>query len=312
MASFAGSKMLKSELGGATIETERSNRSVFPSFVRTFPTVTIVAAILMISGLLHLAWLWRTGAEWEGPLSLRKPALFGISGGMTVFSISWVLTKLTPNRFDRLFANTMAFGLLLEVGLITIQQWRGVASHFNRSTNFDALIELTMLVLISIVTMGICWLAIRSIFLPEMPDETQLAIRSGLWLLVAACALGFIASFLGELSAASGKSPTIWGPAGVLKYPHGAALHAIQLLPMTAWLMNRLRVRHVVRQLSFILAGQILFLCQALWQTFQGRSRLDIDWVGGGLLVFAGLLFGTSGMSILVALFGVIVPKRTP
>ena len=49
----------------------------------------------------------------------------------------------------------MAGGLLLEVGLITVQQWRGVRSHFNRTTTFDASIEVIMLGLILLVTAGI-------------------------------------------------------------------------------------------------------------------------------------------------------------
>ena len=65
------------------------------------------------------------------------------------------MTKLYPHRLDRLIACAMAGGLLLEVGLITVQQWRGVRSHFNRTTTFDASIEVIMLGLILLVTAGI-------------------------------------------------------------------------------------------------------------------------------------------------------------
>jgi hypothetical protein len=272
-----------------TIDGMNRTDETHVTVLRLFPVVVLIAMLLIASGLLHLAWLCWNGANWEGPLSLRKPILFGISGGLTVWSIGWVLTRLYPLRYDRTFANLMAWGLLLEVALITIQQWRGVASHFNHATTLDASIEHAMLALITLVTLGVIWLAFRSIYLPAMPAETQIAIRGGLWLLVVSCVLGFVANALGELSSAKGNSPSLLGPAGILKYPHGAALHAIQLLPIIAWLMNRLRVRRAAWQVASVLASQILFLAHAIWQTFHGRSRMDVDWTGCIFLLAAGL-----------------------
>lgn len=40
-------------------------------------------------------------------------------------------------------------------------------------------------------------------------------------------------TILGEINIANGRSPETWGRGGVLKYPDGAALHAIQTLPMS-------------------------------------------------------------------------------
>ena len=264
--------------------------SVFRSVCYSYPLAVTIAGLLTSSGLLHLvAWLV-TGTAWEGPLSLRKPALFGISGGLTVWSIAWVLSRLRPFRFDRLFANSMALGLLLEVGLITGQQWRGQASHFNRSTPLDGAVEAVMLALISFVTAGVLVLALRSIRLPAQPAETRIAIRGGLWLLVVSCGLGFAAHVFGEWNVAAGHSPSILRPAGVLKYPHGAALHAIQWLPLLAWGLRQFRIRSAVSLMIYALTAQILFLAAALWQTIQGRDRFDLDLIGGSLLASAGLL----------------------
>ena len=54
----------------------------------------LIGAVLCCSGVFHLAMLWYAGADWEGPVSLRKSALFGISAGVTVWSIAWVLTQV--------------------------------------------------------------------------------------------------------------------------------------------------------------------------------------------------------------------------
>ena len=53
----------------------------------------LIGTALIASGLFHLALLWVTGAVWSGPLSLRKPGLFGVSAGVTAWSIAWVLTQ---------------------------------------------------------------------------------------------------------------------------------------------------------------------------------------------------------------------------
>ena len=255
-----------------------------------FHPVLWMAAILISSGLLHLGWMFLKGADWQGPLSLRKPALFGISAGLTAWSIAWVMTKLHPHRLDRLFASAMASGLLVEVGLITVQQWRGVPSHFNHATTLDTSIEAIMLGLILFVAVGIVWLSWRSIRLPLMDDSCAIAIRGGLWLLSVSCALGIVLSVLGEINIAQGRPPETWGTAGVLKYPHGAALHAIQSLPLLYWLLNKLQLAKQAWIIRGAVGSQILLLSHACWQTFQGRSRFDFDFVGGTLCIVAGLL----------------------
>jgi hypothetical protein len=249
-----------------------------------------MGALLFFSGIFHLAWMVLTGADWNGPLSLRKPGLFGVSAGLTVWSIAWVMTKLHPHRLDRWLAGALAGGLLLEVGLITLQHWRGVPSHFNRTTTFDAAVEAIMLGLILLVTAGIVWLTLRTCWLPAMDPATAIALRGGMWLLTLSCGLGIVITILGERNLAAGKLPEIWGPAGVLKYPHGAALHAIQTLPILAWLLHQLRVSKSAGLIQAALWSQVLFLVHAFWQTMHGRARFDLDWIGGAIFLVAGLL----------------------
>ena len=45
--------------------------------------------------------------------------------GVTVWSIAWVLTQCQPRANDHRFGTAMTVGLLVEVGLITLQYWRG-------------------------------------------------------------------------------------------------------------------------------------------------------------------------------------------
>ena len=250
----------------------------------------MMGTVLIASGLFHLTLLRVTGADWSGPLSLRKPGLFGVSAGVTVWSIAWVLTQLVSCRHDLRVATLMSGGLLLEVGLITLQQWRGVPSHFNRATVFDAVIESIMLGLILLVTAGIASLCWRSRQFQPMIESRAIAIRAGLWLLLVSCGLGLMATIFGEMNLASGHPPEIWGRAGILKYPHGAALHAIQTLPLLSILLQQMRVAYSAWLLRSAVATHVLLLAHALWQTFHGRARLEVDAIGGATLAMAGLL----------------------
>ena len=248
----------------------------------------VMGAVLLVSGLFHLTMLWLTGAAWSGPVSLRKPGLFGVSAGLTVWSIAWVVSRLTPRRSDQHLAHLLSGGLLLEVGLITLQYWRGVPSHFNRATSVDAFVEAIMLGLILLVTLGVGWIAWRSNRLQPLSASDSLALRAGIWLLLLSCLLGLLVTIAGELNLAKGKSPEFWGRAGVLKYPHGAVLHAIQTLPVLSMLLQFFKVPHALWLLRGAVVSHLLFVSQALWQTFQGRGRMELDVPSCIILLLAG------------------------
>ena len=258
--------------------------------IYSFKLALWMAAILIASGLFHLVKLAWDGSDWNGPLSLRKPGLFGISAGLTVLSIAWLMTQLRPLRFDQGLAKLIAGSLFVEVGLITGQYWRGVPSHFNRATFLDATIENTMLLLILFATVSIFYLTLRTICLLPMERAKSIAIRGGMWLLSLSCVLGILTSVLGDVNVAAGKPYEIWGRAGVLKFPHGVALHAIQLLPIVAWFVQKLRMTHPARLVRSALLSQVFFLLYAIRQTLQGRDRFDWDASGGLILGITCLL----------------------
>src|SRR5213593_3460484 len=79
----------------------------------------LVGALLLLSGLIHLAILVIGGGSWEGPLSLRKAATFGVSFGLTLITIVWTASWL-PLR-DRLRAallGTFTVACVLETALV--------------------------------------------------------------------------------------------------------------------------------------------------------------------------------------------------
>jgi hypothetical protein len=255
-----------------------------------------VGAALVASGLAHIAVWAVLGGPWEGPVTWRKPILFGISGGLTCLSLGWIWSYLPRRPGDRWLAIATAAALLVEVALIDVQRWRGVASHFNRVTPFDSGVYDAMGWLIAFVTLVACDLTARS-FLQRttLPADMLLAARAGLLLLVASCVLGIWASVHGDTRQAAGLSPESLGAAGVVKFPHGAVIHAVQWLPLVAWAARRagLGEQTRVRVVAAVTAGTTLLGCYALAQTLLGRARFDVTPVSGVLLAVAVvLLFG--------------------
>lgn len=237
-------------------------------------------ALLLGSGCLHLLLALLGTTPWESPLSFRKPALFGISTGLTLWSCLWIFRQLPPSILTTSLSRLLTGSLLLEVGLITLQAWRGKPSHFNRQTVFDGAIETALLVLISIATLIIVWQAARSFQpgkLAGLPPPYRLAIRAGLSLLCLSCAIGFLITIIGNQLVASGRAPETFPLRGVLKFPHGAALHALQLLPFLAWLGTRLGSRWPSAVVGAAALAQLLGLCFALLQTFRGKARFELD-----------------------------------
>ncbi|MFM7185078.1 MAG: hypothetical protein ACKO4Z_09945 [Planctomycetota bacterium] len=248
---------------------------------------------LVASGLAHVAAWAAFDGPWEGAVTWRKPILFGISGGLTALSLGWAWACLPRRRGDAWLAAATAAALVAEVALIDLQRWRGVASHFNRATPFDAALYDVMTWLILGVTLVIGDLTLR-FFLqrPRLSADMLLAARAGLGLLFASCLLGIWTGAQGEIRRAAGLPPETLGAAGVLKFPHGAALHAVQWLPFVAWAAERagFAIAARTRLVAWSTAGSVLLCGYALAQTLLGRARFDATPLTAGVLAAAAVM----------------------
>jgi hypothetical protein len=98
-----------------------------------------VGGLLVLSGLVHLSVLLMTGGSWQGPVSLRKPTTFGLSFGLTLINVTLITSFVSlSDRTRRLLVGVFAAACVLETFLVSMQAWRGVPSHFNMETPFDA------------------------------------------------------------------------------------------------------------------------------------------------------------------------------
>jgi hypothetical protein len=236
--------------------------------------------ILVASGFVHVGVWAALGGPWEGAVTWRKPILFGISGGLTAISLGWAWARLPWRRGDLWLARLTAWALVIEVALIDLQRWRGVASHFNRQTPLDSWLYDVMGGLILFVTAVIIDLTVRWFRTrPPVPADMLLAARAGLVLLAVSCLLGIWASVYGDMQVAAGRPPEIFGAAGVVKFPHGVVIHAIQWLPFIAWAARRAGLGDRTRTLivAAATAASALLLAYALTQTLAGRPRFGIQ-----------------------------------
>ena len=273
--------------------------------------LAVIGLLLVVSGLAHVVVWAVLGGPWEGPVTWRKPILFGISGGLTSLSLGWAWSKLPWRRGDDWLAATVAWALLIEVLLIDLQAWRGVASHFNRATPFDSVLYDAMGLLILGVTLVAVDLAIRFFRQPtNLPPDMLLAARAGLVLLVISCGLGIWVSVHGDMRVAAGLEPERYGAAGVPKFPHGAVIHALQWLPLLAWAARRVGITEHGRVwlVAAATVGTTLIGCFALVQTLAGRSRFDVTPVTGALLA-AGVICLVVPAIVVAAAAGRVIPS---
>lgn len=265
-----------------TIEFQRRH----PSGARW---LTICGWLLVGSGVLHIfVMLWQ-GGIWEGAVSWRKPILFGISTGITMVSIGWVLRQVRATGYDRWISPLVSIALVVEVGLITLQQWRGVASHFNQSTEFNLWIDQSISYLITVAAAYIFWITWRSFERMAVQRDLVFAIRAGMLFLSLSCLIGFVILLAGQSQLAANSDPETIGKAGVLKFPHGFAIHAIQLLPALCWAMSKvgISVDRSFRVICFTTVSIGCGLVFAIVQTVEGRARFDLTPASGILLAIS-------------------------
>ena len=129
----------------------------------------------------------------------------------------------------------------IEVGWVSVQRARGVASHFNDATAADAL----AFSLAGGVSVGFIAVVLTVLFVLSWrrtaPPALATAIRSGLAILLVSQAVGsqMISRGIASLEDGGPANHAV-APAGDLKVSHAVAMHAIQVLPALAlWLDGR-------------------------------------------------------------------------
>jgi hypothetical protein len=274
----------------------------------------LVGLLLIASAFFHAGVLLVTGGPMEGPTSWRKPILFGQAFGLTLVSVAWVLTFLPRRRIlGWILLGGLSTANFYEVLWVSVQQWRGVPSHFNVATPFDAMVFSLAGSAIAVTAAVILAVAVWSFLRLSAPASLRWAIRFGLVSLLLSQGIGLLIIQNGvarTVDPQSGRflsenlaTAAIFGAEGSMKLPHALTLHALQVLPLLALLLSLARWTEP-RRLATVVAASLGYaglVALSLWQTFHGLAPLSLGPFALTLgLVFSGVLAG----SFLYALTG--------
>ncbi|MBS1818287.1 MAG: hypothetical protein JSU08_10180 [Acidobacteria bacterium] len=287
----------------------------------------LTAVGLLMAGVLPivLAGLVLDPRVVTGAPAWLKPAKFAASASLYSLTLAWMLGYLTAWPRLRFTASwTTATVFVVEVAIICVQAWRGVPSHFNVGSPLDAaLFSLmgTAIVIQTVASAAVGYALMRQ----HIPDAAmRVALRAGMTIAILGASIGGLMTAPTARQVQSmteGRNTTTVGAHtvggddgepgiplvgwsrdhGDLRIPHFVGLHAIQVLPLIAWLVRRRgdsgpRVTRVAAASYAALVG--LLLVQAL----RGEplfSRTPLSLVGGGVWV---------GLTVL----GIAAAGRTP
>jgi hypothetical protein len=224
----------------------------------------LVAAVLVVVGVLHLGVALALPRPWEGPLSWRKPVTFGLSFGTVLAAVAWVSSFLRlADRTRAVVLGVFALDCVVEVTGITVQAWRHVPSHFNTTGPLDAVIAAALAAGGAVLVATLGTLAVTSFRgRVHAPPPMRRALRAGFALLLAGLAAGAAMIVRGEQLIAAGDRTLAYATAGYLKLFHAIALHAVLVLPALAWALQRTRLDEG-RQQRAVTAGIGAYLLAA-------------------------------------------------
>ncbi|WP_143517278.1 hypothetical protein [Pseudonocardia sp. MH-G8] len=231
-----------------------------------------------------------------------KPVKFSLSIMLYSATLAWMLSRLPGSAMHRT-AWAIVAALGLEQLIIVGQAARGVRSHFNDDTLFDALLFAVMGATITGLWLATVAVALR--FLRERPADrvTSSAVRLGLLVGLAGMAVGFLlapngAHAVGVADGGPGLPFVGWSTTGGdLRISHFVGMHALQLLPLLAAglaaVAGRLDETARVHTVQVAAAGYGALVVLLTWQALRGQPLLAPDALT--LAALAVVLAGTGG-----------------
>lgn len=178
-----------------------------------------------------------------------KPMKFFASIAIFLWTMAWFMAEADARFARRLSVIrwTMLGTMVGEIALISMQAARGTTSHFNVATLFDGLVFQTMGMMIVANTAAAA--AFVTTLRPITPDRAGYlwGIRLGLMVFVFGSLQGFLmVARLGHSVPGPDGGPGLpfvnWSTTGGdLRVAHFIGLHALQVLPLKGFALDRLR-----------------------------------------------------------------------
>lgn len=208
----------------------------------------------LLVAMLALVWLCFPATAILGVHPASKPLKFGLSIGLFLGSLAYLLPLLAVSpALRRGFAWTLVVCMIAEMLPIAVQALRGTTSHFNTRTVASGAwwnLMFVAIVVTTIAMLAIAWLAtVRPLQLPNgqaLNALTTAAWRAALWIFLRAAYSGFamggrMQHSVGGPDGGAGLPVVNWSTQhGDLRVAHFFALHALQTLPVAAWVLHRI------------------------------------------------------------------------
>jgi hypothetical protein len=298
---------VSTSVSGRAVEGDRWLRVLF-----------VAGGMLLATMLFHIVALAVTGGPVTGPVSLRKPATFAETGWLTAWSVALIIPRLKLRAWAR---HAIGTSVLLfttgETAIMAIQAWRGVPSHYNFTTPFDAaLMRGGAAGLAGLFLTGLVILLIAAVRTPGLSPSVRLGLVGGLGVVMAGSLIGFVmisnmsgvfqgrlgTGFAREQAGYLGPPPSVVGPehlllrlhtsGGDLVLLHAIGVHGLPLVTLPALFLSRRRLseRRRVRIVGAIAGGVALSMVVISTQSFRSLPLGEMGGVQLGLLAAAAMV----------------------
>jgi energy-converting hydrogenase Eha subunit F len=299
-------------LDEAAMKIKKALKALWESDARLTALGVVMIALLAATGVaLVLDPRQITGAP-----AWLKPAKFSISIAIYALTLAWVFTYLPDwPRTRRVVSWITTVTLLLEIVIIDVQAWRGTTSHFNVGTLMDGILFTIMGLAIVVQTSAAISVAV-ALWRQRFSDRAfGWALRFGMTITIVGALTGGLmtqptraqmdnaragnrmtvsgAHTVGAPDGGPGLPGTGWSREhGDIRVAHFLGLHALQMLPLAAFLFVRRGWQEMrrVRMVCAIAASYVSLFSLLLWQALRGQSVTAPDGMTiAGLTLWAAL-----------------------
>lgn len=224
------------------------------AFVERMPRVLLwTAAAHVVLALLCLLALRVDPPLVAGAHPALKPLKFAVSIALFLGTMGVLIPRLSASpTVHGALSWALAVTMLVEVVPIVGQSLRGTRSHFNTTSPLDQAVWAAMVLAIVVATVVMIGVALLATLRPladgrggALSPLSTWAWRLGLWLLLLAPVTGFLMGgrlqhSVGGADGGPGLPIVGWSVVhGDLRVAHFFALHALQVLPLAAWGLER-------------------------------------------------------------------------
>jgi hypothetical protein len=244
-----------------------------------------------------------------------KPLKFAASFGLYALTLAWMASLVRRGRRVVTVTGWVLVALsAIEIVVIVGQAARGVRSHFNDDTPFDALLFSVMGAAVAMIWLATAVLAV--VVVRQRIADRVVAWSIGLGLLVALLGMGVGLLMTGQPGGGAhsvgvpdggpGLPVVGWSTTGGdLRIGHFVGLHALQVIPLLGAVLAAvprrvLPERAGLRLLGVGAAGHLGIVGVLVWQALRGQPLLAPD---AATLVAAASLLGSLAVAAVLAVF---------